>query len=84
MSYKILSKRNSLYERSVTFETDGNIQTISAPSINATFEDLVAKIEAQYGDSKKKPSGTEQEKANPIKATVKAKKKNDSDVKDDG
>lgn len=52
-SYKILSKRNSFLERSITFEVDGKLETISAPSANATFDDLIRLIEDKYGDGGK-------------------------------
>lgn len=56
MSYKILSKRSSFVERSITFEVDGKLETISAPPQNATFDDLIQQIEERYGkkDSPKK------------------------------
>lgn len=49
MSYKILSRRSSFLERSITFEVDGKLETISAPPQNATFDDLIQQIEERYG-----------------------------------
>ena len=57
MAYKIIAQRSSFLERSITFEVDGKLDTISAPSANATFEDLIAKIEERFGS--KKTNGTE-------------------------
>ena len=54
MAYKIIAQRNSFLERSITFEADGKLETISAPSANATFEDLIARIEEQFGSGKTK------------------------------
>ena len=49
MSYKILSRRSSFLERSITFEVDGKLETISAPPQNGTFDDLIQQIEERYG-----------------------------------
>lgn len=52
MSYKILSRRSSFLERSITFEVDGKLETISAPPQNGTFDDLEAQIADEYGGKK--------------------------------
>lgn len=54
MSYKILSRRSSFLERSITFEVDGKLETISAPPQNATFDDLIQQIEERYGKTSPK------------------------------
>lgn len=51
--YEIISKRASFLERSITFSVDGNVETISAPASNVTFDDLILSIEQRYGDSSK-------------------------------
>lgn len=50
--YKIISKRSSYLERSITFSVDGKIDTISAPAANASFDDLILCIEQKYGEQK--------------------------------
>lgn len=65
MSYKILSRRSSFLERSITFEVDGKLETISAPPQNATFDDLIQQIESKYGNGKQptaKPAPKAEEK----------------------
>lgn len=63
MAYKIIAQRNSFLERSITFEADGKLETISAPSANATFEDLIARIEEQFGSGKAKKTEPKEEQA---------------------
>lgn len=53
MAYRIISRTKSFLARSITFEVDGDIKTISAPPQNATFDDLIQQIESKYGDGKK-------------------------------
>lgn len=50
--YKIISRRKSFLERSITFSVDGKIETISAPATQATFDDLILRIEQKYGANK--------------------------------
>ena len=52
--YKIISRTSSFLERSVTFSVDGKIETISAPAATTTFDDLLLRIEQEYGDGKDK------------------------------
>ncbi len=86
MSYKILSRRSSFLERSITFEVDGKLETISAPPQNATFDDLIQQVEERYGkispkkagpavgnDSKEEPAVAEEKKK-----TTSSKKKRSS------
>lgn len=77
MSYKILSKRSSYLERSITFEVDGRIETVSAPASTTTFDDLIARIETEFGAASKKvgakepdKDAVEPEKKEPEKATT--------------
>lgn len=63
MAYKIIAQRNSFLERSITFEADGKLETISAPSANATFEDLIARIEEQFGSGKTNSTEPKEEPA---------------------
>ena len=79
---KILAKRSSFIERSVTFEVDGALKTISAPAANATFDDLISQIERQYGDNendntvdKKDLNKTESETAVKTASSKSSKKK---------
>ena len=63
--YKIISKRNSWIERSITFEVDGKLETISAPATNASFDDLEKQIAEKYGEdakAKAKPSASDSPK----------------------
>lgn len=83
MSYKIISKRSSFIERSVTFEVNGDLQTVSAPSANATFDDLIAQIESKYGDTKKTSFKEDEQKESISKTTVKVKKKSNANIKED-
>lgn len=64
MAYKIISKTKSFLTRSILFEVDGETKIISAPPQNATFDDLISKIEEQYGDKKaaEKPVSAADEK----------------------
>jgi hypothetical protein len=86
MSYKILSRRSSFLERSITFEVDGKLETISAPPQNATFDDLIQQIEERYGkispkkaepavgnDSKEEAPAIEEKKEEPAVAEEKKK-----------
>ena len=83
MSYKIISKRSSFIERSVTFEVNGDLKTVSAPSANATFDDLIAQIESKYGDTKKTSFKEDEQKESISKTTVKVKKKSNANIKED-
>ena len=58
---KILEKRSSFIERSITFEVDGKLETISAPAANATFDELIKRIESTYGDGASEKPKTETE-----------------------
>lgn len=86
MSYKILSRRSSFLERSITFEVDGKLETISAPPQNATFDDLIQQVEERYGkispkkaepavgnDSKEEAPAIEEKKEEPAVAEEKKK-----------
>lgn len=86
MSYKILSRRSSFLERSITFEVDGKLETISAPPQNGTFDDLIQQIEERYGkispkkaepavgnDSKEEAPAIEEKKEEPAVAEEKKK-----------
>lgn len=81
MSYKILTKRNSFLERSITFEVNGEIKSVSAPSNNATFDDLLKQIETQFGDGKHLLESIEQE---PVinKITTRTRKKSITEQKE--
>lgn len=57
--YKILSKTSSFLERSVTFSVDGELKTFSAPASTTTFDDLILRIEREFGDKGK--DGTDKE-----------------------
>lgn len=86
MSYKILSRRSSFLERSITFKVDGKLETISAPPQNATFDDLIQQIAERYGkispkkaepavgnDSKEEAPAIEEKKEEPAVAEEKKK-----------
>ncbi len=51
---KIISKRNSFLERSITFEVNGVMKTVSAPASTTTFDDLIARIETEFGAASSK------------------------------
>lgn len=47
--YKILSKTSSFLERSITFSVDGKVETIAAPASTTTFDELILRIEREFG-----------------------------------
>ena len=51
---KILARRSSFLERAITFEVDGEVKEVSAPFNSATFGELEARIEREYGDEPKR------------------------------
>lgn len=88
--YKIISKRNSWIERSITFEVDGRLETISAPATNASFDDLEKQIAEKYGDgakAKAKPSASDspkEESASDKTTASKGTKKKSAQTPDKG
>lgn len=78
MAYRIISKTKSFLARSILFEVDGETKIISAPPQNATFDDLIRKIDEQYGDKQvaDKPDSAAEEKE--VKEPEKAKTTNTS------
>lgn len=55
---RIISKRSSYLERSITFEVNGRIETVSAPASTTTFDDLIARIETEFGAASKEAEAT--------------------------
>ena len=64
--YKILSKTSSYLERSITFSVDGKVETIAAPASTTTFDNLILRIEREFGDKGK--DGTDKEPTISIEA----------------
>lgn len=47
--YRIISQRSSFLERAITYEVDGKLDVISAPSANASFDDLRRTLDEKFG-----------------------------------
>lgn len=70
---KIITQRSSYLERSITFEVDGRIETVSAPASTTTFDDLLARIESEFGAASKSV-GTDKTNSQPAQAAPAAPK----------
>lgn len=81
---KIIAKRSSYLERSITFEVDGRVETVSAPASTTTFDDLIARIETEFGAASKKVRAKESDNdavAEEKPATTKTRRKSASSDK---